>query len=292
MGNTLFYTGHEFDAATGLYYMRARYYDPALGRFMSRDPIGYLGGINLYEYCGDRPINNTDPSGSTTVMNGNYWDLGSSGPMKWLFGVNMAQMEMMAASDDGCTLVSYQMTGWAWRATGWTMVASGNGPFLITKTNPKCHCGKMECATGSITVTWVGHYLKLPISIILTTNLSTTVRRLDSTVRFRIVFHGCLAEEVSSWLSGYPALNPALYPALYLQIEPRPSKCHHASWTNNLKRLGRFSAKNLKTSGQIFLALAHRMCRWHLRYKKHHKHGAEHVELGDGFDTRYPLPAR
>ena len=104
---------------------------------MSRDPIGYLGGINLYEYCGDRPINNTDPSGSTTVMNGNYWDLGSSGPMKWLFGVNMAQMEMMAASDDGCTLVSYQMTGWAWRATGWTMVASGNGPFLITKDQPE-----------------------------------------------------------------------------------------------------------------------------------------------------------
>ena len=73
--------------------------------------------------------------------------------------------------------------------------------------------------------------------------LRTGLRRLDSTVRFRIVFHGCLAEEVSSWLSGYPALNPALYPALYLQIEPRPSKCHHASWTNNLKRLGRFSAK-------------------------------------------------
>ena len=91
---------------------------------------------------------------------------------------------------------------------------------------------------------------------IVNPSAATRVRRLDSTVRFRIVFHGCLAEEVSSWLSGYPALNPALYPALYLQIEPRPSKCHHASWTNNLKRLGRFSAKNLKTSGQIFLALA------------------------------------
>ena len=78
------------------------------------------------------------------------------------------------------------------------------------------------------------------------------VRRLDSTVRFRIVFHGCLAEEVSSWLSGYPALNPALYPALYLQIEPRPSKCHHASWTNNLKRLGRFWPKSENQWSNIF----------------------------------------
>ena len=41
VGNTLFYTGHELDAATGLYYMRARYYDPALGRFISRDPSAY-----------------------------------------------------------------------------------------------------------------------------------------------------------------------------------------------------------------------------------------------------------
>jgi RHS repeat-associated protein len=41
--NPFRYTGREFDAETGLYYYRARYYDPATGRFISEDPIGYAG---------------------------------------------------------------------------------------------------------------------------------------------------------------------------------------------------------------------------------------------------------
>ncbi|MEW5743936.1 MAG: C1 family peptidase [Nitrospirota bacterium] len=48
----------------GYYYMRARYYDPQVGRFISEDPIGFDGGdINLYQYVGANPVNFTDPSG-------------------------------------------------------------------------------------------------------------------------------------------------------------------------------------------------------------------------------------
>ena len=48
----------------GLYYMRARYYDPSVGRFMSEDPIGFDGGdVNLYAYVLSNPIMNVDPSG-------------------------------------------------------------------------------------------------------------------------------------------------------------------------------------------------------------------------------------
>jgi hypothetical protein len=42
----------------------ARYYDPSVGRFLSRDPIRYQGGdVNLYRYCGSNPVNGTDPGG-------------------------------------------------------------------------------------------------------------------------------------------------------------------------------------------------------------------------------------
>lgn len=48
---------------TGLHYMRARYYDPTAGRFISRDPIGFAGGMNLYGYAGNDPVRYVDPSG-------------------------------------------------------------------------------------------------------------------------------------------------------------------------------------------------------------------------------------
>jgi len=56
------YTGREPDE-TGLIYYRARYYDPAVGRFVSRDPIGLGGGINQYAYVNGNPVNYTDPLG-------------------------------------------------------------------------------------------------------------------------------------------------------------------------------------------------------------------------------------
>ena len=52
----------------GLYYMRARYYDPSVGRFISEDPIGFAGGdVNFYAYVLNDPINAIDPSGLERV---------------------------------------------------------------------------------------------------------------------------------------------------------------------------------------------------------------------------------
>ena len=57
------YTGREYDTESGLYYYRARYYDAKIGRFISQDPIGLAGGINLYSYVENSPLNWTDPDG-------------------------------------------------------------------------------------------------------------------------------------------------------------------------------------------------------------------------------------
>jgi RHS repeat-associated protein len=58
------YIGGQYDRETGLSYLKARYYDPAQGRFLSPDPLGFSGGdANLYRYAGNDPINRSDPSG-------------------------------------------------------------------------------------------------------------------------------------------------------------------------------------------------------------------------------------
>ncbi|MDQ7247297.1 RHS repeat-associated core domain-containing protein [Dongia sedimenti] len=56
------FTGRQNDG-TGLYYSRARYYNPSWGRFVSEDPIGLGGGINQYAYVQGNPVSKTDPTG-------------------------------------------------------------------------------------------------------------------------------------------------------------------------------------------------------------------------------------
>lgn len=70
------YTGREWDKETGLYYYRARYYDSMVGRFLSKDPIGFGGGVNFYGYVRNNPISFVDPFGKDSLLfNGTlvYW---------------------------------------------------------------------------------------------------------------------------------------------------------------------------------------------------------------------------
>ena len=67
------YTGREFDVESGLYYYRARHYDPTTGRFLQEDPIGFAGGdVNLYRYVRNSPINLADPSGLLACPDGEW----------------------------------------------------------------------------------------------------------------------------------------------------------------------------------------------------------------------------
>jgi len=63
LSNPFQYTGREFDSETRIYLYRARYYDSSTGRFLSEDPIAFVGGTNFYAYVNDAPTRLIDPSG-------------------------------------------------------------------------------------------------------------------------------------------------------------------------------------------------------------------------------------
>jgi RHS repeat-associated protein len=65
------FTGKGYDGDTGLYYYNARWYDSETGRFISEDPVADPNNPNLYSYCRNNPLSNTDPTGNYTDEDGN-----------------------------------------------------------------------------------------------------------------------------------------------------------------------------------------------------------------------------
>lgn len=75
-GNPYRFTGRRIDAETGLYYCRARYYSPSMGRFLQTYPVGYDDQMNLYAYCSNDPVGCTDPTGKFLEI---AWDIANVG---------------------------------------------------------------------------------------------------------------------------------------------------------------------------------------------------------------------
>ena len=71
--NPFRYRGYYYDTETGLYFLKTRYYDPEVGRFISPDSLKYLeptynNGLNLYAYCLNNPVRYSDPTGCSIVL--------------------------------------------------------------------------------------------------------------------------------------------------------------------------------------------------------------------------------
>lgn len=92
------YAGQYFDAETGLHYNWHRYYDPKTGRYLTPDPIGLLGGINLYVYANLNPINSVDPLGLNPAILIGQGAGASSG-----FGVGAAGYSQQQAANEALT---------------------------------------------------------------------------------------------------------------------------------------------------------------------------------------------
>ncbi|MCP4146435.1 MAG: RHS repeat-associated core domain-containing protein [bacterium] len=67
IGNDILFQGRRYDKETNLYYYRARYYDPVMGRFLQTAPMGYHDSMNLYQAFNNNPIYFTDPKGLTRI---------------------------------------------------------------------------------------------------------------------------------------------------------------------------------------------------------------------------------
>ncbi|MEI6368009.1 MAG: RHS repeat-associated core domain-containing protein, partial [Planctomycetota bacterium] len=98
------WTGREIEAEVHLQFNRARFYDPALGRWISQDPMGFdAGDSNLYRYVNNAPTNGTDPSGLDAW---NIWDQGvpdlpMDGVGKWSAYQSCSARLVLSAVDDG-----------------------------------------------------------------------------------------------------------------------------------------------------------------------------------------------
>ena len=102
--HAVFYTGKPHDDATGLSYLGARYYDPALGRFLSEDSVGSLAAeqqpmlFNRYAYAHNNPYKYTDPDGRNAVLalGGVVFETG-----QWLQGKGFDGSHLVGALVDG-----------------------------------------------------------------------------------------------------------------------------------------------------------------------------------------------
>ena len=71
--NPIRYRGYYYDKELGLYYLKSRYYDPTVGRFITQDDVDYadyeaIGGLNLYAYCNNNPVMHSDPTGHLGIV--------------------------------------------------------------------------------------------------------------------------------------------------------------------------------------------------------------------------------
>ena len=137
--NSYTYTGREWNAESGLYFYRARYYDPTIGRFINADPIGFAGGdVNFYVYVQNNPVNWNDPVGLLTFQIGfsgtGGYGVGATSGLGFVFGFSW---------EDGFQFGTYDVIG-----IGGYAGAGASAVIDFTVSGNKC-INQLEGITGT-----------------------------------------------------------------------------------------------------------------------------------------------
>ena len=146
ISNEYLYTGRRLDPETGLQLNRNRFYHATMGRWMNRDPIGYKGGMNLYGYVDNEPMEYNDPYGEAkchsalqvgqSSANGTYR---FSGKMYGVTGRRFNGIVRWKADDNGVTLYTeIKVLG--------RVVSRGEGSGDVG-----CRCKDCECVASNFT---------------------------------------------------------------------------------------------------------------------------------------------
>ena len=95
VGNRILWQGREYSWKTGLYYFRARWYEPVTGRWLSNDPIGISGGLNQYQAFKSNPVNFRDPSGLCTETFGHAYSRNYDKILANLYGADLEWADLL-----------------------------------------------------------------------------------------------------------------------------------------------------------------------------------------------------
>ena len=117
--NRLLWKSLLWEPDVGLYFMRARWYDPALGHFISEDPLSTNGGVNAYAFGGGDPVNTNDPTGLFTEAECVFYgwcggtETGGGSGIMGAGGSNRGPSTIFGV-DNGAPIASVDMFGQPW----------------------------------------------------------------------------------------------------------------------------------------------------------------------------------
>ena len=132
LGNPFRFSTHYADQETGILYAKRRYYATQTGGWLSRDPIGEEGGINLYGYVGNSPVNRTDPLGlawynpgdTDYILNFDYALRSWLSPI-WNTDMTAADEQAVTIANAECTYRNSPMRGFVIGVRGRSPLGNG-----------------------------------------------------------------------------------------------------------------------------------------------------------------------